>query len=285
MGPLIPNGLGMLAPDDATPHPLTPSNSTGMGSILGNALSNYPPPSPSLRLGNALTGALSPLEPRPTLAEALYGQQTKRKAYFAFRFEDIMRVNNVRKIWCIDHPDSPMMRSFYDRSMWGKSKAREPETLKALMRNAVVQTSAVCVLIGTNTWKGRWVKYEIARAIIDKRGLLAVHINGLNHSERQAPDQHGYNPLACMGIYHSQGGHYYLYELKEEVDLRTGQTQWLWRPYEDFKDAVDLPRYIPSIPQGYVMPLSRYTSVYDYANVGHANIGAWIDRAATAVGR
>jgi hypothetical protein len=51
---LIPNGLGMLAPD-ATPHPLAPSNSTDMGSILGNALSNYPPPPPppSLRLGKA----------------------------------------------------------------------------------------------------------------------------------------------------------------------------------------------------------------------------------------
>lgn len=99
MGPLIPNGLDMLAPDDATPHPLTPSNSTGVGSILGNALSNYPPSSPSLRLGNALAGAQSPLEPRPTLAEALYGQQTKRKAYFAFKFEDVMRVNNVRMGW------------------------------------------------------------------------------------------------------------------------------------------------------------------------------------------
>ena len=36
---LIPSGLGMLAPDNTTPHPLAPSNSTGMGSILGNALS------------------------------------------------------------------------------------------------------------------------------------------------------------------------------------------------------------------------------------------------------
>ena len=147
------------------------------------------------------------------------GNGRKGSPISAFRFEDIMRVNNVRNAWCIDHPDShPMMRSFYDRSMWGKSKAREPETLKALMRNAVVQSSAVCVLIGTNTWKGRWVKYEIARAVIDKRGLLAVHINGLNHIEPQAPDQHGYNPLDCMGIYHSPGGHYYLYELNGEVD-------------------------------------------------------------------
>jgi len=88
-----------------------------------------------------------------------------------------------------------------------------------------------------------------------------------------------------MGIYHSPDGRYYLYELKGEVDPRTRQTNWRWRPYEDFQDAVDLPRYIPSISQGYVMPLSRYTSVYDYANIGHANIGAWIDRAAEAVGR
>jgi hypothetical protein len=29
----------------------------------------------------------------------------KRRAYFAFHYEDIMRVNNVRNAWKIDHPD------------------------------------------------------------------------------------------------------------------------------------------------------------------------------------
>ena len=178
------------------------------------------------------------------------------------------------------------MRSFYDRSIWGDSKARGDEALKELMRRGVEHSSAICVLIGTNTWKGRWVKYEIARAVADNRGLLAVHINGLNHNDRKTPDPRGYNPLHCMGIYHELAGHYYLYENVVGVSPQTGHLSWAWRPYEDFKAPVPLPRYIPSIAQGFVMPLSRYTSEHDYVGGnGHGNIGAWIDRAAAAVDR
>ena len=197
-----------------------------------------------------------------------------------------MRVNNVREAWCIDHPNSDAMRSFYDRSIWGKSKSRDPDTLKALMRDGVEHSGAICVLVGTTTWQSRWVKYEIARAVIDMRGLLAVHINGLNHIDRRVPDPNGYNPLNCMGVFHAYDGRYYLYENFVEVDPKTGLLGWAWRQYEDFKDPVPLPRYIPSIDQGYVMPLARYTSEYDYVcGKGHSNIGAWIDDAAVAAGR
>jgi hypothetical protein len=298
MGIFTSNGLGGLVPTPLTSiPPFESSQQSGLGSLLGNALFNDPPPV-SL-LGGAQYDVPPPLPPHNALARAMYGEgplsslgnaflqpETKRNAYFAFRFEDIMRVNNVRNGWRISHPDSPTMRSFRDRSIWGKSKAREPESLKNLMRVAVIQSSAICVLVGTHTWKGPWVKYEIARAVADKRGLLAVHINGLNHHRRRTPDPLGYNPLRCMGIHHSPNGCYYIYENFVEVDPLTGQLGWAWRPYQDFKDPVELPRYIPSIQQGFVMPLARYTSEHDYATQnGDVNIGAWIDRAAVAVGR
>ena len=50
-------------------------------------MTNFYSPSPSL-LGNLVV-------------------PVKRKAYFAFHFDDIMRVNNVRNAWKITHPDSP----------------------------------------------------------------------------------------------------------------------------------------------------------------------------------
>ena len=85
MSLLIPNGLGMLAPANTAPHPLAPLNSTGMGSIFGNVLSNYPLHL-YLRLSimrTHLRPALERCQSRgPTLAEALYGQRTKRLAYF-----------------------------------------------------------------------------------------------------------------------------------------------------------------------------------------------------------
>ena len=230
-------------------------------------------------LGTLASGGVPSLS---SLANAIPRPETKRKAYFAFRFEDIMRVNNVRKAWCIDHPDTPTMRSFYDRSIWDKSAAQQPEALKTLMRNAVIHSSAVCVLVGTNTWQGRWVKYEIARAVIDGRGLLAVHINSLSHINRGTPDPQGYNPLKVMGIYHDPNGNYYLYEMRKNGP----GGDFGWRTYLDYTTPVSLPQYIPSIPQGLVMPLSAYTSEYDFlGGMGHANIGAWIDAAATAVGR
>jgi MTH538 TIR-like domain (DUF1863) len=281
-------GLGSLSPL-SWPPPITSNALGGLGSLLAIdqplSLLLSPPPAPS-SLGSAAVNALAPSVPkaRPTPANALYGQ-IKRKAYFAFTFEDVMRVNDVRNMWRIDHPDSPQMRSFYDSSIWEKSEARDPEALKNLMREAVVQSSAICVLIGTNTWKGRWVKYEIARAVVDGRGLLAVHINGINHHRRRSPDPHGYNPLDCMGVYHSHNGRYYLYEYSVAVDPQTRQLRLAWWPYEDFKDPVELPLYIPSIQPGFVMPLSRHTSVYDFASAGHKDIGAWIDQAAAAAAR
>ena len=317
------NGLGALEPDNYLSRlgmPELYESKETMGSIFGNGLADVPPPPPSLY--NALTAFLSPPSPTlsgdvanmfsapppwertnaltdastnprplytnrlPTLADAFLKVETKRKAYFAFRFEDIMRVNNVRNGGKINHPDSMYMRSFFDRSIWGKSKAKEPDSLKSLMRDAVVQSSAICVLVGAHTWQGRWVKYEIARSVIDQRGLLAVHINGIKQIERLTADARGLSPLHFMGIFHDPNGFYYLYENFLEFNATTGLVVLAWRPYQDFTGPVPLPRYIPSIEQGVVMPLARYTQEYDYiADVGNKNIGAWIDKAAIAVGR
>src|ERR1700683_1813608 len=119
--------------------------------------------------------------------EAFRGQSTlprprpaptkKRKVFFSFHFDDVMRVNVVRNAWKITHPDNALMRSFYDSSLWESRRLEAPESLKRLIREGVDYTSAVCVLIGSETWVRRWVRYEIARAIIDERGLLGVRLN------------------------------------------------------------------------------------------------------------
>jgi hypothetical protein len=287
----LPFGTKSLAETLTEPSRSELSNAGGFGGLsLRNALSDYLPLSPTPHpVANALAGLPPPPVPSgsPALALGLLKPKTKRKAYFAFRLQDIMRVNTVRQAWCVDHPNSAALRSFYDRSIWGANAPRDDETLKTLMRHGVECSSAVCVLIGANTWNSRWVKYEIARAVIDERGLLGEHINRLRPAERKTPDTRGYSPLHCMGVYSSSKGRFYLYEkLAEVLDARTGELGWAWRPYEDFKDPVPLPRYMPSIAQGFVTPLATYTAEYDYGGgSGHENIGAWIDRAAAAVGR
>lgn len=221
----------------------------------------------------------------------------KRRAYFAFHFADIIRVNNVRQAWKIDHPDAPEMRSFYDSSLWERRQLEGPESLKNLIRDGVRYTSAVCVLVSSETWSRRWVRYEIARAVIDGRGLLAAHLNSIRHHVTRVPDPWGPNPLDYVGVGKVQPetpnpflgyrnsltsllGHaepkYYLFE-------RTGNE---WVRYKDYMSPVELPPYLIDPAPGRVALLSGGTAAYDYVSGdGHKNIGSWIDRAAEQVGR
>jgi hypothetical protein len=223
--------------------------------------------------------ATTPLSSFGTFAGG-YRAAIKRKAFFSFHYDDIMRVNNVRNAWKITHPDIPTMRSFQDSSLWESKKLEGPEAIKRLIREGVEYTSAVCVLIGTETWQRRWVKYEIACSVIDGRGLLAVHINGLNHIERQRPDLLGFNPLRILGVGKASSGKFYLYENHQ---LLGGPD---WRLYQDYTWEVSLPAYLREPPVGWVRPLSAGTAEYNYATGdGHKNIGAWIDHAAQRAGR
>jgi hypothetical protein len=291
--PLLPvEGLEVLAPKGfeglsalfSQPSrnallPQTATNGLGLGMVPPNTTNfglGMVPPAAGTGLG---LGMVRPAINTTPISNVFLEAETKRKVYFAFRHRDIMRVNNVRKAWCIAHPNRTTHRSFYDRSIWDRSAAKTDEGLKDLMRRGVEFSSVVCVLVGTDTWWSRWVRYEIARSVVDERGLLSVHINGLNHVSTQQPSPRGYSPLHCLGIYHSPDNRYFL---AQKVDDGAGN----WELYEDFKGPVSLPRYIPSVPRGYVEPLSDYVPEYDYvAEAGHRNIGAWIDRAALAVGR
>src|SRR5271165_1069751 len=84
----------------------------------------------------------------------------RRKAFFSFHFDDVMRVNAVRQAWRFRHPDTLLTPSFYDSSLWESRQREGDEALKRLIRGGVGYTSAVCVLIGSNTWARRLVRYE-----------------------------------------------------------------------------------------------------------------------------
>ena len=252
---------------------LSVSSPLAQPTLLSLLSSNTPPPPPRL--------------PAAPLVNALMAPAIKRKVYFAVDFDDLMRVNNVRQTGKIAPRVQGNPRTFSDRSIWESSNIKNEENLKNLMRQAIRYSSAVCVLIGTNTWRSRWAKYEIARAIVDERGLLAVHLNGISHHIRKTPDQHGINPLHMMGVYHAPNGSYYIYEKRVVViNAAAAELGFEWRPYEDFTGSVPLPRYIPYIDVGRIMPLSICTREYDMMrDEGFNNLGAWIDAAAAQVGR
>jgi hypothetical protein len=231
-------------------------------------------------------GSLAP----PRLPVAPLKAAVKRKAFFSFHYDDIMRVNVVRNAWKIDHPDNALMQSFQDSSLWESRKLEGDDAVKRLIREGVEYTSAVCVLIGTETWVRRWVRYEIARAIVDGRGLLGVHLNSIRHHYTKTPHTRGLNPLDFMAIGKVQSdvwkpARYYLFE-KQAWPNGIGGYRWAWNRYSDYTSSVTLPSWLADPAAGYVTPLSQNATVFDYiADDGHRNIGSWIDKAAQGAGR
>jgi hypothetical protein len=291
-----------------SPYPYTSQLGSVFGSLApaipanpflnpsANLSAPSPPPSQPMRAFGSLADIIAP--PVPPLANALYAPpklkpvapETKRRVFFSFHFDDIMRVNNVRNAWKIAHPDSSLNRSFFDSSLWESRKRLGPEGIKQLIRAGVLRTSAVCVLAGSMTWNRRWVKYEIARAIIDGRGLLTVHINNVNHHQTKGPHPLGLNPLAHMGVAKLQSNklvppRYFLYEMELVLD-GDGAVIEQWRPYADYTLPVKKPAWLDDPPIDHVMPLAVNAAEYDYElDHGHCDIGSWIDQAATQAGR
>lgn len=220
----------------------------------------------------------------------ILGNAIKRKVFFSFHYDDIMRVNVVRNAWKISHPEAGSTRGFYDGSLWESKKLTGDESVKNLIREGVQNTSAVCVLIGALTCVRRWVRYEIARAVIDERGLLAVHLNSIKHHKTLTPHTHGYDPLLCMGIQKVQETllsvpQYYLVEYNSYTAV-DGSTQWRWEWYKDYTQAVPKPKWLPDPIAGQLKALSAGARTYDYiGDQGHNQIGSWIDNAAIAAGR
>jgi MTH538 TIR-like domain (DUF1863) len=267
------------------PSPLGPG---GGASDLFRA---YPPQGALPLVGTSTLLGLAGLGPdtlgNDWLSDYARRTATKRKVYFAFRYSDIMRVNNVRMSGTIGHDQEKNPRDFYDRSIWEKREINDPESLKRLMREGVEHASVVCVLTGTNTYDSRWVKYEIARAVVDNRGLLNVDINALPHHITRRADSASVNPLSVMGLYHDHKGQFSLWEqVLRLVDQMTFKYEWFWRPYVDYTYSVSLPSYLTAPSVGYIRPLSAGTASYDYVrDGGRRNIGQWLDTAALGVGR
>jgi hypothetical protein len=250
-------------------------NGLGLLGFLGE-------PSP----GTSFLGLLAP-QPQRSLPDLLYTPPVKRRAFFSFHFDDVMRVNVVRNAWKFSHPEA---HSYTDSSLWESRQCEGKDAIKSLIRGGVEYTSAACVLIGSETYFRPWVRYEIARAVIDERGLLAVHLNSIRHHRTHATDTRGHNPLEWMAVGKVQANalqppKYYLFE-KVPVPNGIGGYTWTWFRYNEHTHAVKRPPWLRDSAAGFVTPLSEGAPVYDFiSDNGHNYLGAWIDNAARRAGR
>ena len=120
-----------------------------------------------------------------------------RSVFFSFDWDDVWRSNPVRNSWVTKGNDA---RNFRDSADIEKLKRSSDVAVKNWIDNQLRNTSVTCVLIGSQTYNSRWVRYEINESISRGNGLLGVYIHRIEDMRGFISPQ-GMNPLPNSPLY------------------------------------------------------------------------------------
>lgn len=193
-----------------------------------------------------------------------------KRVFFSFHYDDVemFRANVVRKhdLTKEDRDDA----GFFDASMWETAQRTGAEAVKRLINNALDNTSVTAVLVGTDTYSRRWVRYEIVKSMYRGNGLFGVHINGIRDKNRETKPL-GVNPFDYLGVrYNADGTALEIFEWEQSA----------WKAYADF-DGYKLGTQRPQSQWGQFYQLSKFYVIRDWvSDDGYNNFASWVEASA-----
>lgn len=97
-----------------------------------------------------------------------------RKVFFSFKYDDVQRAMNVRNSNVIS---GALKSGFIDKADFEAVEKQGDKAIQKWIDEQLTGTSVTVVLIGANTNKSKWVKYEIEQSIARGNGLLTIDIS------------------------------------------------------------------------------------------------------------
>ncbi len=201
-----------------------------------------------------------------------------RSVFFSFHYQrDIMRVQVVKRHHVTK--GNYTAAGFFDGSLEERAKKDGDDVVKRLINKGLLGSSVTCVLIGAETYKRRWVDYEIFKSIELGMGVFGIRIHQIADARRasdamRGKDPEGPNPFWYLGYGRNQDD-----DLIPKIRYTEG---WKKAPYQSLITDSAAP-YL----EGTRSPvLSSLFSVYDWVDDdGYNNFADWVEDAAEQAGR
>lgn len=186
-----------------------------------------------------------------------------RRVFFSFHYQDVIdfRANVVRN----HNVTKDNNGGFFDASIWESSKKQGDLTLKRLINGGLDNTSVTVVLIGSQTYARRWVRYEIMKSIERGNTVLGIHINGIRDRFGQVQAQ-GPSPFDYLGLQISADGGF------------GTPTVWSGREWVFYQDIGKFSvNQQPQDRRGKNLQLKTWLPAYDWvSDNGFENFGRWV---------
>lgn len=107
-----------------------------------------------------------------------------RKVFFSFHYKnDVWRANVVRNSWVAQGREAA---GFIDSAEFEKLKAKGDDAVKRWIDGQLKNTSVTVVLIGSETSKRKYVRYEVVKSYEKGNGLVGVYIHKVEDRDGNA---------------------------------------------------------------------------------------------------
>lgn len=187
-----------------------------------------------------------------------------KRVFFSFHYQDVIdfRANVVRNHKLTKDDNA----GYFDASIWEDAKKTSDLALKRLINGELKNTSVTCVLIGTDTFKRRWVDYEIMKSLEKGNFLLGIHINGIKGKDGNTKTK-GNNPFYYLGYSFDKTG--------KKLSLHN-YIQGEWTEYTDLEGwSVN---EVEESKRNKIYRLSTIYPVYDWIeDDGYNNFADWVE--------
>jgi hypothetical protein len=196
-----------------------------------------------------------------------------RSVYFSFHYQDVIdfRANVVRNSYKLREKGA----AFRDSSIWEEAEEKQAKQIKSLIDFELKGSSVTCVLIGSETYSRRFVRYELIKSFEMKKGQVGVGINWIKDKSGSIKLLAGENPFVYLGLRVSKDG--------KTIELFERQAdQWI-----RFRDLPTMRNHhFKDVYFGKEFKLSDFYKTYSYDwNDGKTNFPKWIEEAAKNANR
>lgn len=191
-----------------------------------------------------------------------------KRVFFAFHYADVasFRANVVRNHGTVKDETEEIV--FFDASIWEDEKKDGELALKRYINKNLQRTSVTCVLIGTETYSRKWVRYEIFKSLEKSNKLLGIYIHKIKDKDGKTATK-GPNPFEHLALEVSEDG--------KQVTPRTLREDGKWYLFPPV-DPWNPGTIRPESERGKIIRLSRWADTHDWVDdKGYENFGKWID--------
>lgn len=189
-----------------------------------------------------------------------------KRVYFSFHYQDVsdFRANVVRNHKIVGSDSKSA--GYLDASIWEEAKKKGDLAIKRMINAELDYTSVTVVLIGTETYDRRWVRYEIMKSLARGNRVIGVHINSIKDKFGTLKTT-GADPFDHLALSISGDGN-----RASPMEYRLGK----WIDYADL-EGWNIGSTQPAENRGKALKLNHWLPVYDWVtHDGYANFATWI---------